>query len=398
MLPLLKGVKIVDVTAVILGPYATQILGDLGADVIKVEPLDGDSMRHVPPIAEPGISALFANNNRNKRSIALDLKHADGRAVLKRLVGSADVLVHNMRQEPFDRLGFGFEACRALNKRIIYCAAVGFGSAGPYAGRPAYDDVIQAVSGFAGLFGLRDGTPVLAPSIIADKVTGLHVVYAVIAALFHRERTGGPAMNVEVPMFETMTAFTLNEHLDQATFCADGAVGYARALSPARRPYRTADGWIAVLPYTEAHWRRTLAALDRPGLSSEPWLTDTAERLRRAPEFYERLAELLPTRTTAEWLAVFEEIDIPAGRVNQPADLLDDEHLRAVGMFTPAFNKDTVVRRTLAQAVRIDAIAQLPDQPPPELGGDLHSILRELDFDAEEIARLIASAATGGKP
>ena len=388
MLPLLKGYRIIDVTAVILGPYSTQILGDLGADVIKVEPFDGDSMRAVPPEGGPGITALYANNNRNKRSIALDLKHADGKAVLRRLIGTADALVHNMRQDAFDRLGFSVEAVRALNPKLVYCAAVGFGSTGPYAGRPAYDDVIQAMSGFAGLFALRDGQPALAPSIIADKVVGLHVVYAVLAALLHRERNGGQGIAVEVPMFEAMAAFSMNEHLDRATFETDGTMGYARALAPQRKPYRTADGWIAVLPYTLPHWQRTLAAIGRHDLVEAEWLEDAGQRNLRAPELYEVLEAALRVRTTADWLAIIEAIDIPCGRVNSPQDLLCDPHLTAVGLFTPSFQGSTVVQRTLNQPIRFAAVDVMPDRAPPALGADSLTLLREAGFSEAESEEL----------
>ena len=212
MIPILDGYRIIDLTAVILGPYGAQILGDLGADVIKVESPDGDNMRPISPTAAPGMSALFANNNRNKRSVVLDLKSAAGKRALVALIKTADILVHNMRQDALDKLGFGFDAVRAIKPDLIYCAAVGFGRDGPYAGRPAYDDVIQAASGLAGLSELRDGTPVYAPSIIADKVTGLHLAYAVLAAVLQKERKGTPPGYVEIPMFETMVAFNLNEH------------------------------------------------------------------------------------------------------------------------------------------------------------------------------------------
>jgi crotonobetainyl-CoA:carnitine CoA-transferase CaiB-like acyl-CoA transferase len=393
MIPLLAGLRVIDVTAVILGPYATQILGDLGADVIKVEPIDGDSMRAIHPVAEPGISALFANNNRNKRSLAIDLKSAAGKAVMTRLIASGDALVHNMRQDAFDRLGFGVAAARAINPRIVYCAAVGFGSNGPYAGRPAYDDVIQAMCGLAGLFEKRDGAPALAPSIVADKVVGLHVAYAVLAALLHRERHGGNGTTVEVPMFETMSAFSMNEHLDQASFAADGRLGYARALAPQRKPYRTADGWIAALPYTLGHWQRTLEAIGEAELAGVQWLRDPAERNRRAPQLYEVLERALAGRTTGEWLKLFEAIDVPCGRVNSPEALLEDEHLKAVGLFEPNFDGATPVVRTLNQSVRFDGADIQPDRPPPPLGSATQDLVRELGFSDAELADMIGAGA-----
>ena len=394
MVPLLQGYRIIDVTAVILGPYATQILGDLGADVIKVEPLDGDSMRVVEPVGEPGITALYANNNRNKRSITLDLKHPDGKAVLRRLIGTADALVHNMRQDAFDRLGFSVEAVCALNPGLVYCAAVGFGSDGPYAGRPAYDDVIQAMSGFAGLCAMRDGAPALAPSIIADKIVGLHLVYAVLAALLHRERNGGRGTAIEVPMFESMVAFNMNEHLDRATFEVDGTMGYARALAPQRKPYRTADGWMAALPYTLAHWQRTLAVIGRHDLVDADWLKDGGQRNLRAPELYELLEAALIGRTTPEWLAVFEAIDVPCGRVNSPNDLLTDPHLAAVGMFDATFNAETVVQRTLRQSVNFATLEAAKDRPPPPLGADTSEVLRGAGFTDAEIEELDQNGVT----
>lgn len=394
MIPLLSGFRIIDVTAVILGPYATQILGDLGADVIKIEPLDGDSMRAIPPVAEPGMSALFANNNRNKRSLALDLKTVAGKAVLTRLIATADVLVHNMRQDAFDRLGFGIAAVKSMNPKLVYCAAVGFGSNGPYAGRPAYDDVIQAMSGFAGLFEMRDGAPALAPSIVADKVVGLHVAYAVLAALLHRERDGGMGTAIEVPMFEAMTAFSMNEHLDRASFEPDGGFGYARALAPQRKPYRTSDGWIAALPYTLPHWQRTLEAIGETELASAAWLRDPGRRNVRAPELYEVLERALTRRTTAEWLAIFERLDVPCGRVNRPDELLADQHLKAVGLFEARFDRTSPVLRTLNQAVRFADVEALADRPPPRLGADNAELLAEIGFSPDEIAELGRSPIT----
>jgi crotonobetainyl-CoA:carnitine CoA-transferase CaiB-like acyl-CoA transferase len=388
MLPLLTGIRVIDLTAIILGPFATQTLGDLGADVIKIEPPDGDSMRAIPPIAEPGLSAVFANHNRNKRSLALDLKSESGKEVLRRLIATADVLVHNMRQEAIDRLGFGFEPAKALNPRLIYCAAIGFGRDGPYAGQPAYDDVIQAASGFAGLFQMRDGEPAFAPSIVADKIVGLYAVYAVLAALVHRERMGGAARYVEVPMFEAMTAFSLSEHLAEATFDPDGQLGYHRALFKARKPYRTRDGWMAVLPYTTAHWIRVIGELGRNDIARAPWFLDVTERSRRTDELYALLAETLTTRITDDWLGVFRRLDVPAARVNLPQDLLKDPHHKAVGLFDVNFSASTPVRRSLRLPLSVSGLAVEPDRPPPRLGADARDLLTELGFTPDEVAAL----------
>jgi crotonobetainyl-CoA:carnitine CoA-transferase CaiB-like acyl-CoA transferase len=386
MIPLLKGLRILDLTTVILGPYATQILGDLGAEIIKVEPPEGDSMRPVAPVVAPGISAIFANSNRNKRSIALDLKAEAGRAALRKLVATADAFLHNMRQQALDRLGFGFEAVRAANPRIVYAAAVGFGRHGPYAGKPAYDDVIQAASGFAGLFAMRDGAPMYAPSIAADKVSGLHLAYAVLAALLYRERSGKAPGYIEVPMFELMAAFSLCEHLGEATFEEGGKVGYARVLSPGRRPYKTKDGWVAVLPYTERNWRRILLEIGRSEMAELPWFSQPTERSRRVDELYAVLAAELPKRTSAEWLAVFERLDIPSQPVRTPADLLNDPHLREVGFFGPNFASATPVKRSMRLAMNVADLASEPDLPPPPLGADGPEILRRAGCSSAEIA------------
>jgi crotonobetainyl-CoA:carnitine CoA-transferase CaiB-like acyl-CoA transferase len=386
MIPLLKGLRILDLTTVILGPYATQILGDLGAEIIKVEPPEGDSMRPVAPVAAPGISAIFANANRNKRSIALDLKTDAGRAALIKLIPTADAFLHNMRQQALDKLGFTFAAVRAANPAIVYAAAVGFGRHGRYAGKPAYDDVIQAASGFAGLFEMRDGTPMYAPSIAADKVSGLHFAYAVLAALLYRERTGRAPGYVEVPMFELMAAFSLCEHLGEATFDEGGKVGYARVLSPGRRPYRTKDGWVAVLPYTERNWRKLLAEIGRPEVAQLAWFGEPTERSRRVDELYAVLAEALPRRTTQEWLAIFERLDIPSQPVRKPADLIGDAHLADVGFFAANFTRDTPVKRSMRLAMNIADVALEPDLPPPSLGADGADILREAGCSTAEIA------------
>ena len=394
MIPLLQGLRILDLTSVILGPYATQILGDLGAEIIKIEPPEGDSMRPVAPQAAPGLSAIFANCNRNKRSVMLDLKTEAGKAALKRLIPTADAFVHNMRQEAMDKLGFTFDAVRAANPKIVYAAAIGFGRHGRYAGKPAYDDVIQAASGFAGLFQMRDGAPLYAPSIAADKVSGLHLTYALLAALLHRERSGEAPGYVEVPMFELMAAFSLCEHLGAATFEEEGSVGYTRVISPSRRPYKTKDGWVGVLPYTQRNWTKVLAEIGRSDVAETEWFNNPTERSRRIDELYDILAVALPARTTAEWLATFERLDIPSQPVRLPKDLLKDPHLADVGFFTPHFAGSTPVMRTLRQPMNVEAATKAPDLAPPLLGADTASVLREAGFSEAEIVGVMPQ----GKP
>jgi crotonobetainyl-CoA:carnitine CoA-transferase CaiB-like acyl-CoA transferase len=386
MIPLLEGLRILDLTAVILGPYATQILGDLGAEVIKIEPPDGDSMRPISPVAAPGLSAVFANCNRNKRSVALDLKSEAGKAALMKLIPTADALVHNMRQEALDKLGFTYNAVRAANPRIIYAAAVGYGRHGRYAGKPAYDDVIQAASGFAGLFQMRDGQPLYTPSITADKVSGLHLAYAVMAGLLYRERTGKTPGYIEVPMYELMAAFSLCEHLGAATFEENGKIGYVRVISPSRRPYKTSDGWVGVLPYSEVNWRKILAEIGRMDVAETEWFRNATERSRRVDELYDILAVAMPARSTADWLATFERLDIPAQPVRLPADLLKDPHLTDVGFFEPHFASETPVIRALRQAVNVEDVPSEADLAPPLLGADTAAILREAGLSEEEIA------------
>ncbi len=386
MIPLLKGVRILDLTAVILGPYATQILGDLGAEVIKVEPPEGDSMRTIAPVPAPGMSAIFANVNRNKKSVALDLKTEAGKAALRKLILTADALVHNMRQDALDRLGFTFDAVRAINPRIIYAAAVGYGRHGRYAGKPAYDDVIQAGSGFAGLFLMRDGEPVYPPSIAADKVSGLHLAYAVMAALFHRERTGTSPGYIEVPMYELMAAFSLAEHMSDATFDEDGKVGYTRVLSRDRKPYKTKDGWVAVLPYSADNWRKVLTEVGRLEVANEPWFNDPTQRSARIDQLYGVLAQELVKRTNAEWLAAFERLDIPSQPVRTPQELLQDPHLTDVGMFEPDFSGPSLAKRSLRLAMNVEDVSREKDLPPPALGADTEAILREAGCSDAEIA------------
>ena len=393
MLDLLKGVRIVELSTIVLGPMAGQTLADLGADVIKVEAPGGDIARAAAPHGPSGDGALFVNNNRNKRSVALDLKSEAGRAVLSRLVGRADVFLHNMRNDALARLGFDAEACRAINPSLIHCGAVGFGSNGPHGRRPAYDDVIQAASGLAGLPLHLGGEPAYVASIMADKIAALHVVHAVTAALFRRERTG-EGCTIEVPMFEAMAAFMLNEHLGAASFAADGEPGYTRLLTPHRRPYRTADGWVGVLPYDERQWRAVLAEIGREDVTKEPWFASGRERSRRGGELYAILGAAMPERSTQAWLETFERLDVPHARVADLNDLIADPHLAAVDFFRPVPGPHGAVR-SVAQPIRFEGCESRDDLPPPALGEHLREVLAELGYDAAEIDRLIAGGLAG---
>jgi len=328
----LDGVRVVDLTTVLMGPMACRMLGDHGADVIRVESLDGDSTRNGLPARSAGMSGFSLNIQRNKRSLALDLKSNAGRAAMQRLLACSDVLITNMRAAALERLGLDAESLRAQHPQLICCRANGYGSGGPYRDKAAYDDAIQAASGLSDLIGRIAGEPGFVPSVIADKVSGLHVVEAVLAALFHRERTGA-AQAIEVPMFETMVAFNLVEHYRGAVFePPEGPFGYDRLLTPHRRPYPTSDGWVCLLPDNDAQYRAFFAFVERPELADDPRFADHNSRIAHIDELYALFGELSVRRTTDEWIAYCDTHSIPAARVMDLADLDADPQLAAVGL------------------------------------------------------------------
>ncbi|SHI20782.1 CaiB/BaiF CoA transferase family protein [Pollutimonas bauzanensis] len=332
----LSGVRVLDLTSIAMGPLATQMLGDMGADVIKVESPQGDAFRYSAGGRSPGMSSTFLNFNRNKRSVVLDLKDAKGVDELLSMVKLADVLVHSLRPKAMRKLRLDYDRLQALNQRLVYCGAYGFSEKGPYAGRAAYDDIIQAMSGMASIQAdPRSGEPAYVKSIIADKISGLTVVNAIVMALFERELSGmGQA--IEVPMFETMAAFNLLEHMTGEVFSPpNGEMGYARLLSTQRRPYRTSNGHIALMPYTTRQWRRFFTVAGHPEISDQERVTDAAVRNREIDALYELLARIVAAKSTEQWLALLADEDIPHAAVNTLPDLLDDEHLRAVGLFQP---------------------------------------------------------------
>jgi crotonobetainyl-CoA:carnitine CoA-transferase CaiB-like acyl-CoA transferase len=331
----LAGVRVLDLTTVVMGPSATQTLGDLGADVVKIESDAGDSMRWVGPWRNAGMGPLFLWANRNKRSVKLDLKSPEGKAAAIALAAQADVIVSNVRPQALARLGLDYASVAAAKPDIIYCAAVGYGAGGPLSGQPVYDDLMQAASGIAGLFGRVDGAPRYAPVNLCDRIVGLYVVNAVTAALYHRAMTG-QGQEVEVPMFETMAQFVLSDHVGGAAFApAEGPMGYKRLLSRTRGPYPTKDGYIAIVVYTNKHWEAFSALIGQPDLiQRDARFKDQESRTQHAELMGQFLAEQLPARSTAEWITLLHGIDIPACPVNAIEDLLGDPHLNAVGFFS----------------------------------------------------------------
>jgi crotonobetainyl-CoA:carnitine CoA-transferase CaiB-like acyl-CoA transferase len=375
----LKGVRIIDLTTVGLGPYATQILGDMGADVVKVESPEGDPFRYVAPFRNPGMGAGFLNLNRNKRSIVLDLKREEDKSTLLELVATADVFITNIRPSSMRSLGLDYERLRQGNKRLIYCMASGFSESGPYKGRPAFDDIVQAMSGMASLQGHGSGNgPRYVNTILVDKITGLTAAWAISVALYERERSGSGQL-VEVPMFETMASFVLIEHMAGETFCpAETGMGYERVLSPHRRPYQTKDGYISLLPYTTAQWRRFFEIAGRPEYATDPRFVDMATRSNNIDELYQIVSDLIAQRTTGEWFDLLQESDIPMAHVLSPNDLLRDEHLQTLDFFKQETHPSEGEIRTIGIPVNFSRTPGTMGRPAPRLNQHREEILKEL--------------------
>jgi len=330
----LTGLRVLDLTTVIMGPMATQMLGDMGADVIKVEVPTGDTMRNVGPFRHDKMGPIYLQCNRNKRSVVLDLKAPEGRAAVLKIASEVDIMVSNVRPQAMARLGLGYAQIAAVNPRIIYCSAVGYGAGGPQAGKPVYDDLMQATSGVSGLFNAIDGAPRYAPINICDRIVGLHLVIAITSALHHRH-VSGEGQEIEVPMFETMAQFVVADHMGGAAFVPPlGKMGYGRLMSRIRGPYKTRDGHLGVVVYTDQHWRDFSKLIGQPDLMErDARFKNQESRTQHAEHMGAFLTEQLATRTTAEWIAILDGIDIPASRVNSLEDLFTDPHLDAVGLW-----------------------------------------------------------------
>jgi len=375
----LAGVRVVDLTGMVMGPYCTQIMADMGADVIKIEPPEGDNTRNISVGPAPGMSGVFTNVNRGKRSIVLDLRLEAGKTALRELIRQGDVFIHSMRAKAIVKLGFGYEAVAAINPKIVYTNCYGYGRRGPDRDLTAYDDTIQAECGLPAVQQMLTGEANYVGTIVADKVAGLTALYATMMALFHRERTQ-EGQEVEVSMFETMAAFMLVEHANGAMFSPPlGPAIYPRTVAPNRKPYRTKDGLIAALIYNDKQWSAFTKAV-QPAWAGEQFST-LEKRARQIDTVYALVAGTMQERTTQEWLTLFRELDVPAAPIRTPAELFDNPHLNAVGLF------ETV--ETPQGPVRFPGVptwfSRTPGRvagPAPGLGENTQEVLEELGLPA----------------
>jgi crotonobetainyl-CoA:carnitine CoA-transferase CaiB-like acyl-CoA transferase len=387
----LKGVRILDMTSVVFGAYATQMLGDLGADVIKVEfpggrrGGGGDIMRwsgRTPEHAPPDLGPIYMTINRNKRSVLLDLREEKAGLALRRLIATCDVFAASVRYDGLKRLRLDYEAVKVIRPDIVYCHGAGYGAAGPYAGEPAYDDLIQATSGLADLLPRTDGnpTPRYLPTLAADKVAGLFMSQAITAALFHRERTG-EGQFVEVPMLECVASFNLVENLFGHTFDPPtGQWSYTRSANPNRKPFQTKDGYIGLLPYTDQQWDEFFKIAGwGETLGRDPRFADFRTRAHHVGELYGLVEEVTRTRTTDEWLELLKPLQIPVVRMNRFDDLMEDPHLKAVGFFQRYEHPDAGPYVGLRPPVTYSATPANVRRHPPRLGQDTDDVLAELE-------------------
>jgi crotonobetainyl-CoA:carnitine CoA-transferase CaiB-like acyl-CoA transferase len=391
----LEGIRIVDLTSIILGPYGTMLLADQGADVIKVEAPEGDAVRHIgKPAMNAGMGPTYLYVNRNKRSLCLDLKNEKARAALLKLVATADAFVHALRPQAIEGLGLGYGQIRKVKPDIVYVGAYGFSADGPYGKLPAYDDAIQARFGIADLMGRAagDDVPRYPPTILADKTVGMTFAFSILTALMHRQRTG-EGQFVEVPMFETMAAWLMVEHLWDRTFDDQGAVGYTRLLARTRKPYRTLDGWMAILPYIDKHWRNFFEIVGKPEVLKDPRYSTLNARSLHIDDMYAMVEALAPTRTTAEWVRLLDQAEIPNAPVSRPADLFEDPHLVWRQLFRkyrhPSEGEITMVEPPMHMSKTPPAIRTMA----PRQGADSRAVLAEAGVSAAEIEALKQAGA-----
>jgi len=395
----LQGIKVVDMTTVLMGPYATQMLGDYGADVIKVESLEGDVTRLIGPTRHPGMGPVFLNTNRSKRSICLDLKRPAGRDAVLRLLKDADVLVYNVRPQAMARLQLGYDVVSAINPRLVYAGVFGFGQDGPYAAKPAYDDLIQGATGLPALMAeTSDGTPRYVPNALVDRIVGLTAVGAICAGLASRERTGR-GQRVDIPMFETMAGFVMGDHMGGLTYEPPlDKGGYARHLSRDRRPYKTSDGYLSVIVYNDKQWESFFRATGRDDLRSDPRFATFAGRAVNIDFVYGELARIFETRSTAEWIDLLNKADIPVMPMHDLQGILNDEHLVATGFFPVVQHPTEGPIRSMKVSASFSETVAEPARLAPRLNEHGAEILQEAGFSREDIENMIRDGVTRPSP
>lgn len=392
----LAGLRVVDLTSVVMGPVTTQIFADYGADVVKVEPLEGDVMRLAAPMRNPSMGAMFLHANKNKRSLALDIKKPKGRQALLKLCADADVFIHNIRASAMKRLGLGFDDIRAVKSNIVYVSLVGYAEAGPYGSRPAYDDIIQGAVAIPSICAEATGSePAYVPLTMVDRICGISAAHAVLAAIIYRDRAG-VGQSIEVPMFETMAHFVLGDHMGGKTFEPPlGSTGYSRLLARDRRPYPTKDGYICVMVYSDKQWRSFFSSI-----GTGPWqqradrFASYAVRAKHYEEVYRLLGEIFPLRTTAEWTKILSASDIPHSPLHSIDSLIDDEHLAAVGFFQDVNHPSEGLIRLSDVPTRWSASQPSFRMHPPRIGEHSVELLSELGFSGVEIDELCAEQVT----
>lgn len=392
----LDGVRILDMTSVLMGPYATQILADFGADVIKIESPAGDTTRQIPPRRNAGMGYVFLHLNRNKRSLVLDLKQPAALDALLKLAATADLLVYNVRPKAMARLGLSHERLAAINPRLTTVSLVGFGQDGPYAARPAYEDLIQGLIALpAMLVDAGSETPHFVPLSISDRAVGLNAAIAMVSALYRRERSGR-GQEIQIPMLETMAQFTLGEHMGGLTFDPPlGPPGYARTLNKERRPFATRDGHICVIVYTDKHWQAFLDLIGEPDrMREDPRLANIGARTEHAGVAYALIGDALRKRTTAEWIEALGKADIPAAPLNTLASLVEDPHLAASGFFRINEHPSEGRIREMSVPSKWSESPPTLRRPAPRLGEHSLELLREAGVSEKDIEQMLASRAT----
>lgn len=391
----LKGIRVAELTSVVLGPLACQMLGDLGADVIKIEPIAGDSNRNLGPFTKTdSMRSMFLGCNRNKRSVSLDLKSAAGHAAAIEIIKSCDVLVHNFRPAAIKRLNLGYEDIKQVNEKIVYCASYGYSKKGPYGDRGALDDAIQAASGMAILQSTIGGEPRYFPTVVADKTTATMVVQAVLAALFHRERSG-EGQQVEVPMFESMVSFIMTEHLwGQAFEPSLDSAGYPRVLAKHRRPYPTSDGYyLALLPYWDNHWETFCRLAEQPDLATDERFCTMSQRLKNIDESYRITGEIIATRTLKQWMDLLQDTRVPMMVVNTLDDLISNEQLVESGFWHIAEHPSEGQLRFTNPPINFSKTPAKIDKLPPHLGEHSVEVLREVGIADKKIEVMLAEGS-----